>query len=471
MLDYRTVQALTLFPASEQERVRVSSQRYDVAMEDVDELVDKHAENVLGKDRAARWGRPDTALNALAQVSHALSNPGHYSRQPMITGPEAARASDLTAPLWPLMQHVEYLTYAVGSMAVLVDVSADGEITYHPVPPHHVWATPDPMRPSVPLIIRRLLLRTIGDRLAYTWDIYDISDPANPTFSVRLAEGDGKIGDDVTTQAIPGYTGDYAWRRPDRTPYLPWAIHRTWEDGSIWSWMRGRSTARGALMAMMYFSAAGHAAFNSTGKVALIFGATPMGGQLVDHGSGIQSLVLDADPGNMVYHTPMEGTTQPSVTEIGTVDTLPALAEWAGYYAGLVQMSCGVMPTDATRASANPMSGVAISLSNASKRDEQLRANPIRRPADMHLIRVTCWLSGVDPAGLGIVYHEITSSPDEERAAREADEWEASQGLISKIDLMMRRRPGLTREQARAEIMRVRAEDAEIDPTPDEVPT
>jgi hypothetical protein len=35
---------------------------------------------------------------------------------------------------------------------------------------------------------------------------------------------------------------------------------------------------------------------------------------------------------------------------------------------------------------------------------------------------------------------------------------------------MMRRRPGLTREQARAEILRVRAEDAEIDPTPDEVP-
>jgi hypothetical protein len=76
----------------------------------------------------------------------------------------------------------------------------------------------------------------------------------------------------------------------------------------------------------------------------------------------------------------------------------------------------------------------------------------------------------VDPAGLGIVYREITSSPDEERESREADEWEASQGLISKIDLMMRRRPGLTREQARAEILRVRAEDAEIDPTPDEVP-
>ena len=60
------VNIVDLFPAHERVRVLHTQQRYSVAMEDVDALMEEYAVEVLGRTRATRWGRPDTALNALA---------------------------------------------------------------------------------------------------------------------------------------------------------------------------------------------------------------------------------------------------------------------------------------------------------------------------------------------------------------------------------------------------------------------
>ena len=75
---------------------------------------------------------------------------------------------------------------------------------------------------------------------------------------------------------------------------------------------------------------------------------------------------------------------------------------------------------------------------------------------------MTAWLLDLDPANVGIVYHEIGRSPDEERQRREASDWQKSAGLMSSVDLMMEYRPGLTREQAIAEVRRVREEEASL---------
>lgn len=459
MDEITTVDPMSLFPPHERERVRLTSQRYDVAMENVDLLLETHAVDYLGADRSARWGRPDTALNALAMVSHSLSNPGHYSRAPMLTGAPAGLA-DKMASLWTASQHVEYLTYACGSMAVHVEADDLEGVAFVGVPAHTLWADPDPARPTRPVVMRRLLIRTIADKRRYTWDVWDLSRPDDPRFGVFLAKQDGVMGDNVTASVMTLGDDPYPWRDPSGAPYLPWAIHRTWDTGDLWNWQRGRSVARGTVQAMLYWTAAGRAAIGSTGKVALIFGAVPRGMESTSR-DGTTALTVNADPGDMIYHDAVDGT-QPSVSEIGEVDTLEALLNFAIAYQGQVQVSTGVMPTDATRASANPMSGSAISLSNETKRNEQLRANPLRRAADDHLIRCAAWMLGMDPTGVGIVYHEVTRSPDEERQSRENDDWEKENGLISSVDLMMRRRPGLTREQALAEVLRVRAEEATL---------
>lgn len=444
------INAVELFPEPERERVRVASQRYAVAMEDVDQIMEEHAKQVLGSNKLSRWGPPDTALNALAMIGHALSTPGHYGRAPILTGAPSS-VVDMMAPLWCKEQHVEYLTYCLGSMAVLVDVDGSGGVAFHAVPPHHLWATASEGDPSTPVIMRRLVIRD-GK---YCWDVWDVSDPADPKFYTCKAERNGEMGDTLRMDA------DYAWRDADGLGVMPWAIHRTWDTGDLWCWQRGRSVARGTVQGMVYWSAAGRAAINSTGKVAVVINAVPIGIETVDHGSGAVSMTVDVDPGDILFLTSEPGN-QPVVSEIGEVETLPALAAFAAQYTAVVQTATGITPTDAVRASANPMSGSAIYLSNDQKREEQRRTNVLRRAADSHILAVACRLVGADPAGIGIVYYEIGRSPDEERQQREADEWERAQGLISQVDLMMRRRPGLTREEAVAELRRVRAEEAEI---------
>lgn len=460
MNELSLVSVIDLFPPHERERVRLTSQRYAVAMEDVDDLLELHAADFLGPDRAKRWGRIDSSLNALAMVSHSLSNPGHYSRAPMLTG-VGPELSDAMAPLWTASQHAEYLTYACGAVAVHVEPDPVDRVAFVVVPPHTLWADPDPARPTRPMVMRRLLIRTVSGKQRYTWDIWDLSDRTNPRYGIFTAERDGKIGEDVTA-AIMGEAAPtaYPWTDPAGAPYIPWAIHRTWDVGDLWCWQRGRGVARGAVQSMIYWTAAGRAAIGATGKIAMVFGASPMGAGGVAR-DGAEFLTVDADPGDIVYHTAHEGV-QPSISEIGEVDTLGALGEFAVMYQGQIQVSTGVMPTDATRASANPMSGSAISLSNETKRNEQLRANPLRRAADLPLVRMTAWLLDLDPANVGIVYHEIGRSPDEERQARDSTDWEKKAGLLSSVDVMMRYRPGLTREQALAEVQRVKSEEATL---------
>ena len=150
------------------------------------------------------------------------------------------------------------------------------------------------------------------------------------------------------------------------------------------------------------------------------------------------------------------------VVEIGEVDTLEALAAYTDRYAQRVVVSMGITPSDAVRVGANPMSGAAIHLTNRGKLDEQRRRNPLCQVCDLATIRQVAALLGLDAAGVGIVYQEIEGSPDEERSEREGQEWEVTQGYRSKIDIMIERNPGMTREQAVFELRRIRADEAEI---------
>jgi hypothetical protein len=104
------------------------------------------------------------------------------------------------------------------------------------------------------------------------------------------------------------------------------------------------------------------------------------------------------------------------------------------------------------------MSGSAIHLTNETKRLEQRRRGPLCRRADLRTIRQACYLVGIDPAGTGIIYHEIGKGPDEERAEREDQEWALKNGLMSQSDVMMARNPGMSREDAVTELARIQRE-------------
>jgi hypothetical protein len=109
------------------------------------------------------------------------------------------------------------------------------------------------------------------------------------------------------------------------------------------------------------------------------------------------------------------------------------------------------------------MSGVAIHLTNAARREEQHRIAPLMRAADLELFARVASLATmagdtVPPVGYDVDYYEIPMSPAEEKDRRDATTWAIESGLQSPVDAYLERHPSLTRDEARAELARIRRE-------------
>ena len=465
----------TVFPEAEQRRVLAQGMRYAVAMEDARELLQEHMRDYLSPEILAVWGEPDRARNALASVCHALSTPGHYGRAPQVVAADPAVASALNDEMrgiWARQQHVEYLAYACGSVATLLTVlesddDGDRELIQTIAPAHQCWAVAgrDPVRPLLFRVLR--IVRFVnaygveGD--GYAWYEWDIRDPAAPVYRVVEALRDGELGLDLTAQVEPDLVGQpYPNVRPDGRPYMPWSIHRSYDTGDLWNGQRGGSAARGTLNAMMLWSATTTTALRATGKMTVLVDcAAPVSVRRRDPVTGVEYSTIDAQPGSIISVVSPEGK-QGSVVEVGEVETLPALAAYAKQYSAELAQDLGVTPSDAARVGANPMSGAALAITNETKRMEQRRRGELARQADIHTLRVACWLLGLEPAGLGVLYDEIELSPVEQKADLESDQAEIAMGIASRVDVLMRRRPGLSRKQAIAELRRIAAEEREI---------
>jgi hypothetical protein len=153
---------------------------------------------------------------------------------------------------------------------------------------------------------------------------------------------------------------------------------------------------------------------------------------------------------------------QPTITEIGAVDTLPAVSGYLDRIVTQNMNAAGVTLPEASRAGANPMSGVAIALTHDQKRSEQRRASPLRQRADVAMMHMLAAQLGLPDGDVGVLYYEIPLTADETRTQLEVDAAELANGVVSRVDVMMRRNPGITREQAIAEIVRIARDEAEI---------
>jgi len=451
--------ATDCFPEHERERVTATAKRYMIAQEDCDQLVFDHMKTHVDPVRLARFGPPDTSTNPLVQIGLSVSTPGHYGQHPALVGDASGKLSAAMAPLWPRAQYREFLAYCLGSCAQHVATGADGALIYRIVPPCDLWADADPDDPTRPVVMRWLRVREVGGEPAYTWDVWDISGSA-PRFAIHVAERGGQMGLDITATVAPHLAGTYPWVTSTGRAFIPWSIDRSRDDGSMWNWRIGRGAAVGSLNTMMLGTATNRTALNATGGIVILVDATLSTASTTMSPSASQS--IEVNPGDIVHAKRDHPDVQPMVSEIGEVDTLDSLSAYTDRYATRVVTSMGISPSDAVRVGANPMSGVAIHLTNQGKRDEQYRRNPLCQVCDLATIGHVAVLLGLDADGVGIVYHEIPKSPDEDRAEREGQEWAVDQGYKSKIDVMIERNPGMTRDQAIAELRRIRADEEAI---------
>jgi len=400
-----------------------------------------------------------------------MSTPGHYGREPRIVGDAGDLAGMLRAAGWASkMQSVEYLAYGMNTCGLLPSWSDDlGRLVLAVCPSHLLWFDAHPDDPTVAIVQRRLQVRHVMGEDVLAWDVWDVTDPASPVFRIVKADRRGDYGDDITeevTGAGPLVGDAYPYRDAAGRPFAPIVLYRTHDDSSMWSWHRGKGAFRGSLMAVLYNSHAGKCARDAVSQGGLVFDAEPVGGNVGYDGTGRGVVSIDFEAGDILHYR-STGASQPSYRELKPGANLAEVSAFAAQYSASVAVEMGVTPTDAVRVGANPMSGVAIHLTNAARREEQHRIAPLMRASDLELFaRVAALASMAGDAmpavGYDVDYYEIPMSPAEEKDRRDATTWAIQTGLQSPVDAYLERHPSLTRDEARAELARIAAENDEL---------
>jgi hypothetical protein len=487
---------------ADQRRAEHQAARWSVLEEDFDELLEEWLEEHIDADRLQVWGPPDTSVNPLADMSRQLTTPGLYGVPPKVlhadelalalVGPEGFLDD---AGLWTKLQQVQYYSVGLGDFLIRFDVLQDARrLAIRLVPPHNVWMRADEAEPDRPVEVWELRLRWFADRglWIWAWDQFRLADPSlegEPSYRVvGAATGEANLdGEDLSsvflaTDENPSgdFSGDrYPFRDGDE-PILPWSIYRSVDTGQLWNWKHKRGAYRGTLNAALNWTFAQHAARDASGSTVFAVGVEPpAAGTRADldrtrssssraRGSGtIRTIQLT--PGSVVYHDRKDGDGQAFFHESGPGANLDSVSAYATLYEQKQAVRWGLNPADVVRTNANPMSGAALFVSTRGRREFAAQVLPLFRRSDLESIRIAAAL--LNAAGIGdfptsgysIAYHEIPESPGEEKAKREALEWDLEHGAITPVELVQARRPGISPADARLLAVEAEVQRRELD--------
>lgn len=468
---------------ADQARSDHTADRLAVLEERHEEIAREWMENVIPDEVLESWGPPDLSVNALVEQAEGLSTPGLYGATPRIDN--AGGVEELSQLLdematWQLAQRVEYLARGMGECCVRLEWLDNGTMAERLVMPHNVWVRTDPNDPMKALVLGELQMRpkpnsTKGEQI-YTWEVFDISNPANPTFKIYEAGKMGEMGEDLTQTYLPDFEG-YPWRWNDDTPFIPVVTyHEAW-TGTFWNPNIKRGVYWGTLNQIMFSTFTAHSAHAASGSVIIVSGLDPIASgvdRTTDSGKPIKSIVLQ--PGTLLYHD-QSGEGQPMVTEVGPGSNLKQLAEFSQGYSAQMLIRSGLSAPDATRASASPTSGAALYITNKQKREASKRLEPSFRRSDMELIQKVAQMrniqtgSAIPVDGYSITYEHPPESPQEESDRRDDIDWKVSKGMMSPIDAYRELHPGVTREAALRALVQAQTDVQQIEDAAQEVLT
>ncbi len=487
-------------PTDEEEAVsEYFRMRRRVLLENCDDDVNEFVQLTAGEETQRLWGPSDTSLNPLASQTRQLVTPGLYGRTPTFTGDRELDDHLVECGFWSTAQVLQFLVVGLGAYwrKLGVRVRGSGEaararIVDELISPSdvRVLVAEDDPRQIVAIWHLRIRRRRSDGKRRWVWDVWSLGDGEGSAPSYRVHEpakaGAQGLGDDVSGEYLqaPDKTwgplaGDaYLWRTPEGDAFLPWVLY-SGEVGieGVYPTHWRRSTYRGTFRACALWTFAMRCALHATGEHTLIGGvdvdALPgssahRGGTAESEGgSGNEPIFsMSVQPGTVTV-LPLLDDKQLTAHTIGAAVNLPNQLLFAGAFTMMLAVADGLHPTDATQQSANPSSGTSLEIKARSRREFAAQVTPLFRAADMSAIRMIVWLlamTGIEVSDeFSITYQEIPLTPQEQEDLREHLSWARERGQISSIDEHVRLFPGKTPEQARADIMRARVDEAVLE--------
>ena len=412
-------------------------------------LLEDRLQMQLGSTRRQAWGIPDISSNPFKVVATELAT--LYDAPPDVSHNTAGGAVDelcgsngliARAGLWPQMARFQAMVIALREMWMRVDVE-DGRLIYRPVSPDMTIAEADPSRPTTPLAYAEIRLRHIRGEAQWAYDVLDIRDPANPSYTVRLAKDTG-MGEDVTLEVLGGlYSGDaYPYRRADGAPILPVVLyHASLYGDRLYDAFNGVELYEGSLNLAVYYSFLAHTLRDASFPQRYAIGVRIAGSDMVDGGSRGQRVEVVTDPTTiLMLDAAMEQ--QPQVGQFVAGADCEKIETVIASLAHRLATDAGLAPTDLQRTSGSAKSGYAISLSQDGKRTAQRKYVMQFRDADERLVSISATLynramgTQFPEGGYSVHYREIPLSP-EELASRRAHAMEMMEaGLMDKVEAL-----------------------------------
>lgn len=497
---------------------------YDVSRDDWDHVLRAYMEQAgIDPVRLDNMGQPDTSDNLLVQVTAQLTTPGRYGHRPTIRHPSGlanwliADGARLDQAFWaPVMQTVEKAAFASGDCLLHAEIAPSGVPVFTPIFAHEAYAEPFARDPATPRSIwwaRRVTSAThvrrdgtgVGQALTLTvfkvWTLPE-HEGEEPVYYLRAAEGAEGVmapgalapmtivpGQDVTAVFAPheALRGDaYPWRYADGSPFIPIGWFRSIFTGALWQTYARRGAFLATLQIGDIATAIRASVRASSGQVVLSWGLSPPASIIAQAGQQGTRQSIALNPGDMLFLAPdaaaMEKTVTPSVHVINPAGNLQQQALYLDQVRAQIAANLGISSSSVTRASANPTSAAALTISDAGRREHMALTEPLYRAADLDFLRKVAALTnlwGNDPAngavaatptpwtdvpetGYSIEYFGLPVDANAQRAEREADEFELAKGLVSPVDLWLRRNPGATREDAVRALAQVERDKREV---------
>lgn len=447
-------------PSDPQEmaRIQTTRQRWRLLYSQYGCDVQERLARQLATVRREAWGAPDLTAAPYEQMWEQVAV--SYDTPPDVvypTGGEPMGPLLEDAGLWSLMQRFQRDLLGLREMLMHVAVDEEGTVSFRPVRPDMVGARANPYRRDEPVRVEEWIRH---ETAGWVQHIMDISDPSAPYYVVVDPQRT-----DITRDILGGgFTGShYPYRRADGTPVLPYVLYHAKRTGYLWDANALAAVAEGSINICVLLTFYGHVVRNTAWRQRYLMGAEPRGSgvEAADGGHSTRSEVI-TDPGSVVLLDPQEGFSgQPLVGTWDQPVDPEALLRSIAMYERRILSAAGLSPADVTRQTADIRSGYSLAVAREAVRSLQARVEPQLRRGDRSLLALTAVLhnratgGSLPEEGYEVNYTGVGETPMDAALHREAMRMDIAAGLLSPVDAYMELHPGISRENAIRDLVRI----------------
>lgn len=353
-------------------------------------------------------------------------------------------------------------------------------ISYRVVSAAYATAIATQDRPDVPVAVCEQRERwpdpANPDRSEWTWETWDIRDPAAPVFKIEIEDknSDGtSLRIDVTAKYMPeGWDGAYPYRDADG-PILPYTLYHAAPSDRLWNERHRAELVEGTLKVGCLYTFWLHG-FRDCANPQRV-GIDVIAPQAVGTGGSRSTDRISLDQTSILLFHSKNGSGGSLDTLEPAMDPEKGLASISDYERGLYVQD-GLAP-EGGDGDMSRVSGYALVVSRESLRQRQRQMIPACLSGDQMALATAARLVNAyearslptNPEAYGISYHAVPKSLEETRADVERVTMLRNMPgmpLISWKDAMMALHPHLTPEQAEMKLGEIRAEQAANRPAP-----